>query len=257
MKDNGEYTVKALAQLAGVSSRTLRYYDRIGLLHPARTSGSGYRLYGAAEVDRLQQILFYRELELPLAQIRAILSSPDFDRRAALGQHLAALESRRQRLDRLIETARATLAADKGGTKMTDREKFEGFKQEQLAHNEAAHGKETRQRWGDEAVDASNRRFAGLSQEEYDAMQALAEEILTRLEAAVAAGADPAGEEGRAIAQLHRQWLGYTWPSYSAPAHLGLVEMYVADERFTAYYDARRPGCAAFLRDAIAALVHG
>ena len=76
-------------------------------------------------------------------------------------------------------------------------------------------------------------------------------------QAAVAAGADPAGEEGRAIAQLHRQWLGYTWPSYSAPAHLGLAEMYVADERFTAYYDARRPGCAAFLRDAIAALVHG
>ena len=70
MKDNGEYTVKALAQLAGVSSRTLRYYDRIGLLHPARTSGSGYRLYGAAEVDRLQQILFYRALGLELEHIR-------------------------------------------------------------------------------------------------------------------------------------------------------------------------------------------
>lgn len=257
MKNDREYTVKALAQLAGVSSRTLRYYDRIGLLHPARTSASGYRLYGAAEVDRLQQILFYRELELPLAQIRAILSSPDFDRRAALGRHLTALESRRARLDRLIETARATLAADKEGVPMMDKEKFEGFKQEQLARNEAAYGEEVRQRWGDEAMDASNRRFAGLSQEQYDAMQALAEEILSRLDAAVAAGADPAGEEGRAIARLHREWLGYTWPSYSAPAHLGLVQMYVADERFTAYYDARRPGCAAFLRDAVTALLQG
>ena len=100
---------------------------------------------------------------------------------------------------------------------------------------------------------AGNEKFSKLTREEYARMEELGAEIRARLEGAVAAGLDPAGEEGRALAALHRDWLAFTWPSYSPQAHAGLAEGYVADPRFTAYYDRGRPGCAAFLRDAILA----
>ena len=123
-----EYTVKELADLAGVTPRTLRWYDREGLLHPARLTPAGYRLYGPEEVDRLQQVLFYRELGLGLSAIRSLLDDPAYDRQAALQSHLRELEARRARLDALILTVQKTLREEKGGTRMSDREKFECFK---------------------------------------------------------------------------------------------------------------------------------
>ena len=122
-----EYTVKALAELSGVTPRTLRWYDRLGLLKPGRLTQAGYRLYGPAEVDRLQQILFYRELEVPLAEIGAILDDPNFDRQAALEEHLRALSDRRSRLDDLILTVQQTLQEAKGEIMMQDKEKFRAF----------------------------------------------------------------------------------------------------------------------------------
>ena len=118
--------------------RTLRWYDRIGLLKPLRTTEAGYRLYGPAQLDRLQDILFYRELGLDLASIRTILDDPAFDRQAALQSHLAELEARRARLDDLILTVQRTINDIKGGTKMTDQEKFEAFKRRTVEANETA-----------------------------------------------------------------------------------------------------------------------
>lgn len=135
---------------------------------------------------------------------------------------------------------------------MTDAEKFEGFKQKLVAENEAEYGAEARGKYGDTAVDASNAKLMGLSPEQYGEMQKLSARINAALAAAVRAGEAPDGPEGRRIAGLHKQWLCFTWPKYTPKAHLGLAEMYVADERFTAYYDAETPGCAAFLRDAVA-----
>ena len=146
-----EYTVKALADLAGVTPRTLRWYDRIGLLKPLRTTEAGYRLYGPAQLDRLQDILFYRELGLDLASIRTILDDPAFDRQAALQSHLAELEARRARLDDLILTVQRTINDIKGGTKMTDQEKFEAFKRRTVEANETAFGQEIREKYGDES----------------------------------------------------------------------------------------------------------
>ena len=120
-----EYTVKQLAALSGVTPRTLRWYDLEGLLKPLRRTDAGYRLYGPQEVDRLQQILFYRALDLPLAEIRTLLGRPDFDRQAALQSHLSALEARRAQLDALILTVKKTL---KGASMMSDLEKFECLK---------------------------------------------------------------------------------------------------------------------------------
>ena len=136
---------------------------------------------------------------------------------------------------------------------MTDKEKFEAFKRKTVADNEAAYGAEARQKYGNEAVDASNAQLLGLSEQEHAAFQTLGEAINTALAAAVTAGEDPSGTEGQRIAAMHRRWLGYTWNFYTPQAHAGLAELYVADPRFTAYYDKAAPGCAAFLRNAVKA----
>ena len=245
-----EYTVQKLSRLAGVSPRTLRFYDEIDLLKPARTSSSGYRIYGAAEVDRLQQILFYRELGLDLDRIKAILSSPSFDGPAALREHREQLLERRRRLDLLIANVEKTIAAGEGRVEMKNEEKFEGFKKRLIEDNEKKYGAEVRAKYGDDAVDRSNAKLAGMTQAQFDEATRLAEELTETLDEAFIAG-DPAGELAQRAAELHKRWLTFYWPQYSTEAHAGLARMYVDDERFRAYYDAKRPGTAEFLRDAI------
>lgn len=247
-----QYTVKQLASLAGVSARTLRYYDQIGLLRPAGTTESGYRLYGADEVDKLQQILFYREMGMGLEQIREIVNAPDFDVKRALLAHRASLLQQRARLDALLETVERSLAGIEGRTVMTDREKFEAFKKRMIDENEVKYGEEARAKYGDEAVDASNAKLMGMSEAQWQRFTALQQELMVTLLKAMDEG-NPKGKLGRRTAELHREWLSFTWNHYSPEAHAGLADMYVADERFTAYYDQHRPGAAAFLRDCIKA----
>ena len=248
-----EYTVLKLGKLAGISTRTLRYYDEIGLLQPMKVTSSGYRVYGEKEVDALAQILYYRELDFNLTDIKAIITAPSFDRLAALNGHLAKLHSRRDRIDRLIQSVEKTILSEKGKIAMSDKEKFEAFKKDLVRENEEKYGAEVRQKYGDRQADESNAKMMSLTLAQYDQMQALAAEIQSGLEQAVVQKADPAGDAGQRLAQMHKEWLAFTWKQYSKEAHLGLAQMYVDDERFTAYYDNRVKGCAAFLRDAVAA----
>lgn len=245
-----EYTVQKLAALAGVSARTLRYYDEIGILKPARINSSGYRIYGQTEVDRLQQILFYRELEVSLEDIGEILSTPDFKRTDALKEHRMKLTAKRKQIDLLLANIDKTLAAAEGRRNMTDKEKFEGFKQKLIGDNEKKFGKEIREKYGDKAVNDSNNRLMGLSEEQYARFEKLSQEVNDTLKAAMETN-DPAGELGQKAADLHRQWLSYSWGSYSKEAHAGVAQMYVDDERFKAYYDKIQTGAAEFLRDSI------
>ena len=247
------YTVSELARLSGVSARTLRYYDGIGLLKPVRQADNGYRRYGPAEVDRLQQILFYRELDVPLADIGRLLDADAGDRTAALKGHLSALKSRRDRLDTLIGTVCTTLAAEKGELTMTDEEKFAGFMREQVEQNEKRYGDEARSRYGDAAVDAQNARLLGLTKEQWDNTEQLRIAVNDALREAMAAG-DPACAAAQRACALHREWLTAYWgkAKYSKEAHLGLAGMYVSDPRFCAYYDREAaPGAAAFLLSAL------
>lgn len=247
-----EYTIQKLGQLAGVTSRTLRYYDEIGLLKPARINSSGYRIYGAAEVDRLQQILFFRALDFSLEEIQTLMSQPNFDHHRALENHLHQLETKRAQLDQLIHTVHKTLQSIEGGIPMSDQEKFEGLKKRQLEENETKYGEEIRAKYGKEAVEASNQKFMNMSEEQAQAVAALSEKFMTAIKAAFEAG-NPASPKAQEAADMHRQWLCYFWPegSYSKEAHYGLATMYVEDERFTEYYDKEAPGLAAFLKEAI------
>ena len=171
----------------------------------------------------------------------------------ALNGHLAKLHSRRDRIDRLIQSVEKTILSEKGKIAMSDKEKFEAFKKDLVRENEEKYGAEVRQKYGDRQADESNAKMMSLTREQYDQMQALAAEIQSGLEQAVMQKADPAGAAGQRLAQMHKEWLAFTWKQYSKEAHLGLAQMYVDDERFTAYYDNRVKGCAAFLRDAVAA----
>ena len=248
-----EYAVHELAELSGCTVRTLHHYDELGLVR-ARRAANGYRRYGPEEVDRLQQVLLYREADLALGDIKRLLDDPSFDARDALAGHLRELRSRRTRLEGLIASVEKTLASMEGNEPMKDEEKFEAFKQELVDENEARHGAEARERWGDEAVDASNAKVMGMSEEEYRRTQELESQIKEALLAGMASG-DPAGADAQRAADLHRQWLCAFGKdgAYSKEAHAGMAEMYVADERFKAYYEAIAPGAAEFLRGAIKA----
>ncbi|MGR3763147.1 MerR family transcriptional regulator [Rossellomorea sp. NS-SX7] len=245
-----EYTVNKLGKLAGVSTRTLRYYDEIGILKPARINSSGYRIYGEEEVDKLQQILFYKELGVELQQIKDILEDPTFDVSSALAEHRDQLLSKRKQLDLLIANVDKTIAVKEGRTTMSDKEKFEGFKKDMIDENERKYGKEIREKYGGDTVDQSNAKLQNMSQAEYEKANKLADDIHKTLAEAIKTG-DPASDAAQKAADLHKQWISLYWPQYSKEAHAGLGDMYVADERFKAYYDKDQNGVAAFLRDAI------
>ena len=246
-----EYSIQELSRLSGVTTRTLRWYDQIGLLKPSRVAESGYRYYGGAEVNRLQDILYYRALGVELAQIKECLDDPAFDRLAALRNHLAALEAERERLEQLIRSVKDTIRAEERNEIMSDEQKFEAFKQRAVAHNEEVYGAEIRAKYGDQEADEANAAVMNLTQEQYQEWTELGREIQERLEAAVQAGLSPESETGKELCTLHRQWLTLTGNRYDPAKHQGIAELYVMDERFTAYYDKHVPGCARFLRDAV------
>ena len=213
---------------------------------------SGYRIHGQEQVDRLQQILFYRALEVPLEEIKQMLDDRHFDRYTALQQHLQVLTEKKTRLEGLIATIEKTIRAMEGEYPMKDKEKFEGLKQQVLAENRAKYGKELDEKYGAVQMAASEEKVANMSQEQWNAQKAEEWEIASLLKEAMELG-DPACVQAQRACDLHRQWLCRVWPdgTYTKDAHRMMGEMYVGDERFRAYYEAIAPGCAAFFRDAL------
>ncbi|OIJ17378.1 MerR family transcriptional regulator [Anaerobacillus alkalilacustris] len=244
-----EYTIQNLAQLAGVSTRTLRYYDEIGILKPARINSSGYRIYGQKEVDRLQQIMFYKALGICLERVKKIITSPSYDETEALKDHREQLLGKRKQLDVLIANVEKTIDSMEGRTMMIDKEKFEGFKQQLIDENEAKYGKEIREKYGNDMVNRSNEKLKNMKKEDYDEVSRLAIEVQETLEKAFKTG-DPSGDSAQKTAELHKKWLMYYWSEYNKDAHAGLAQMYLDDERFKKYYE-KKPGMTEFLRDAI------
>lgn len=248
------YTVGELARLAEVTVRTLHHFEDTGLLQPERAA-NGYRLYGHDDVVRLQQILLLRSCGLTLADIRSALEKNAFDYRAALERHLATLRAQQQELDKLVETVEKTIASLEGRCTMTDKERFEGMKAAHISENEKRFGAEARATYGDAAVDAANARVASLTEEAWADKEALEGAIIDALENAMAEG-DPEGDAAQKLCAMHARWLQLHWGegAYSREAHAALAEAYVADPRFTAYYDERAgEGATRFLRDALKA----
>lgn len=194
--------------------------------------------------------MFYRELGLQLETIKEIIHDPSFNRKNALKEHLQQLIAKRKQIDLLSEIVKKTIKHEEGRIQMSDQEKFEGFKKRLVEENEKKYGDEVRERWGEEALEASNQKVLNMSQEDYEKVTKLAEDVNQTLAKAMETG-DPASEIAQRAADLHKQWLTFYWKEYSKEAHVGLAQMYVDDERFKAYYDKVKPGAAEFLRDAI------
>jgi DNA-binding transcriptional MerR regulator len=244
------YTVRQLATMAGVSVRTLHYYDQIGLLEPSSRSRAGYRLYGEEDLMRLQQVLFYRELEVPLDRIRETLERPDFDPVAALEEHRRSLEEKGARIARLLETVDKTIARMGGeATMLTDEELYEGFTKEQIRR----YTREAKERWGKGPQYAeSQRRVRSWSKEKLAAIKKAGAGVEEGLAAIVKAGR--LGPEAREAQELIARWADYIRSFYdpSPEVFRGLGEMYVENPEFRARYDALAPGLAEFMRDAMA-----
>lgn len=246
-----EYSMKELSALSGVTARTLRWYDEIGLLKPSRIAESGYRYYGPAQVDRLQDILFYRSIGFELARIKVMMDDPSYNRMEALRSHLKALQEKRSELDRVIASVRETIHTQERNEIMSDDKKFEAFKKKAVEENERRYGKEIREKYGDAEVDASNAAAMKVTREQYAQWNAWGDEIKAKLCKAVQAGSGVDSEEAAEIVRLHKQWLTVAMHSYDAARHRGIAQLYVLDERFTAYYDGEVKGCAQFLCDAV------
>ncbi len=213
-----EYTVQKLAVLAGVSARTLRYYDEIGILKPPRKNSSDYRIYGQIEVDKLQQILFYRELGLELDHIKKIINDPGFDASTALKTHREQLLRKRDQLDLLITNVEKTISAAERKSPMADSEKFEGFKQKLIDDNEKQYGEEIREKYGKDTVNASNAKMMNMTEEQFAAFTRTEKQLQKTLAEAFRTR-DPGSDKAQQAAALHKQWLEFTWANYSKDAH--------------------------------------
>lgn len=233
-------SVSEMAKLCGVSVRTLHYYDQIGLLHPETTADSGYRWYGAAEVERMQQILFFRELDFSLREIAVILSDPHYDRRQALRDQKELLTRKRDRLDGLISALEAQL---KGETRM----EFEKFDTANIDRYAA----EVKERWGGtDAYRESQERTAKYTRADFDAQQKEADAIFARF--AALRSTSPAAPEVQALV---REWQDFITDHYytcTKEILAGLGQMYTADERFRRNLDRHGEDTADFISRAIA-----
>jgi DNA-binding transcriptional MerR regulator len=243
-------TVSQLARLAGVSVRTLHHYDALGLLRPSERSAAGYRLYGEGDLQRLQQVLFFKELEFPLEDIKRIVCDPAFDLHAALRMQRQLLTEKATRIRALLQTVDATLGALEKGTAMTKEEMFEVFGE----YDPSKYQEEAQQRWGDtDAYKESARRTARYGKKDWERIKAEGDAITAGLARLLEAGRAPASTEAMALAEQHRQHISRWFYPCSHAMHRGLGEMYVSDARFTENIDRTRPGLAAYWREAIRA----
>ena len=241
------YSVGQVADLAGVTVRTLHHYGQIGLLEPQDRTGAGYRRYSDDDLQRLQHILFYRELGFSLDDIATILSDPGANTGAHLRRQRELLRNRVSRLTAMITSVEKELEAYTMGIQLTPEEKFEIFGPNYSEDYET----EAEERWGDtDAWAQSQARTAKFSKEQWIEIKAAGDDLNRRLAAAMTGGAAPDSVEAMDLAEEHHQGI-QTFYDCPYPMHRGLAEMYVADERFAKTYNDVAPGLAVWLRDAI------
>ncbi|MGW1759510.1 MerR family transcriptional regulator [Streptomyces mirabilis] len=244
------YSVGQVAGFAGVTVRTLHHYDEIGLLVPSERNHAGHRRYSDADLDRLQQILFYRELGFPLDEVAALLDDPEADPRAHLRRQHELLTARIEKLQKMAAAVEHAMEARTMGINLTPEEKFEVFGDK----DPEEHAEEAERRWGGTAEYAeSQRRAARYTKDDWQRIQAEVASWGERYGALMEAGEPATGERAMDMAEEHRQHIGKWFYDCSYELHSGLGAMYVSDERFKAYYDSMRPGLAEHLRDAITA----
>ncbi len=243
-------SVGKVAELASVSVRTLHHYDEIGLLSPSGRSEAGYRLYDDADLVRLQQILFYRELGFSLEDIDRVMTDPHFDRRTALLEQRRMLAQKSAHLGEMLEAIDRALEAAQKGIVMSKEEMFEVFGD----FDPAEYEDEVKERWGDtDAYKESSKRTARYTKQDWERIKTEGAEQLDRMIALFDEGVSPEDPRSMGVAEAARLSIDRNFYPCSREMHVNLGEMYVADPRFTDYYDKHRTGLAQWFCDAIIA----
>ncbi|MDX1385401.1 MAG: MerR family transcriptional regulator, partial [Thermoanaerobaculia bacterium] len=239
-----------IARLAGVTVRTLHHYDELGLVKPTTRTDAGYRLYGTAQVERLQEVLFFRELGFGLDEIGDIVGSPGYDRTSALVRQRAMLEAKAERVLQMIDAVDAAIDANERGVTMGKDEMLEVFGD----FDPSEYEDEVRRRWGHtEAYRESQRRVAGYTKADWERIGGEAAEINEAFVTLMRAGVAAASPEAMEVAERHRTHIGSWFYDCSVEVHRGLAEMYVSDRRFTENIDRTGEGLAQYMAEAIVA----
>jgi len=237
--------IREFAELTGVSVRTLHYYDEIGLLKPSFVDEqNGYRFYDARCLERMQVILFYRELDFPLKEIGGILSAPDYDKQAALKEQKRLLTLKKERLERLITALDSAMKGEGISMNVFDNSEFES-RREQYA-------KEAQEKWGTtDAYRESTEKTKGYSKEKWSEVSEGMNAVMAEFAACQASGAAPDSNEAQALVKRWQSFITAHYYACTTEILAGLGEMYVADERFQENIDAHGKGTAEYMRQAI------
>ena len=246
--DTNTFSVGEVSKLAHVTVRTLHHYDEIGLLTPSQRTEKGYRLYTAGDLQRLQQILIFRQLGFNLESIQRLIDEPVTDRRNALVTQRALLQGHVRETEAVIRAIDTAIQALDGGKEMDGKKMFDGF--DEFDH--AKYEDEARERWGNtEAYKESARRTKNYTKDDWARMKAEMEGINTRMIALLKSGKKPSDPEAAAVAEEHRRHIDRWFYPCSHQMHMALGDMYIADPRFTESYEKQAPGLAQYMRDAI------
>ncbi len=249
--DARQYAIGEVAGLANVSVRTLHHYDEVGLLRPSARTAAGHRRYDRSDLDRLQQILFYRELEFTLDDIAAMLADPGSGTDDKLREQHRLLGARIARHQALTGALERQMEARRMGIALTPEEQFEIFGSDKVA---GTYAHEAEQRWGDtDAWAQSQRRTATYTKDGWREIKAETDDITRDFAAALAQGVPATAPEATAIAERHRQHITRRFYDCSPSMHGCLAEMYVADPRFTDTFEQVAAGLAQYVHDAVMA----
>lgn len=231
------YSITEIAKLSGVSTRTLRYYDSIDLLKPANVNENGYRMYTQNEIDLLQQILFYKQFDLPLEEIKQLLSTDSDVIIHSLSNQFEKLNQQKNQLEHLINTLEKTINYYKGEENMTNAEKFDVFKQQSLKENKELYGEELDKTYDAATIKQFDTHWESMKEETYSSMQEAENNLfqaLNSLESNQITDVTHPLANDAFIA--HKTWLQLASPVYTDEYHRQMLDMYLADDRFTAYY---------------------
>lgn len=246
------YTINKIAQMAGVTLRTLRYYDKIGLLAPTARSEAGYRLYSDEDVGRLQQILFFKELDFPLVRILQIMVSPGFDRKKALAAQIEWLEKRAERYEKLSEMAKQTLQNLEGSFKMENKEMFKAFDYDKMIEDQKQYEDEVKERWGStDSYRISAERTSKYTKADWERINTESDENIKELISCFNEKLPYHDARMMSVCEKARGHMSRYFYPCSLEAYSNLGSMYVTDERFTANYDKFAPRLAAYYNEAI------
>ncbi|WP_028593389.1 MerR family transcriptional regulator [Paenibacillus assamensis] len=244
------YKVKEVADLAGISVRTLHHYDSIGLLKPKKIEENGYRYYNDDDLERLQQILFFKELEVPLVEIQRIIDHPSFDRKHALVSHRSMMLQKKHRLERLIHTVEETLQSMKGAIAMTKEDMFEPFDMAEIEEHQKKYEQEVEEKYGHtDAYKESQEKTSTYTADDWKQIKhewdSLYKQIAERMDKG------PADEEVQALISEYRSLITANFYNCTLEIFRGLGDLYTSDPRFTKNIDKVKPGLSSFLQQAM------